>query len=488
MEERYLPLPESLKQHETPAWFSDAKFGIFIHWGIYSVPAFGDEWYCQLMHTGRGHWALRKGLDPNPETIKEYHARTYGASFRYHEFLSLWKPDRFDAEQWMELFASSGARYVIPVAMHHDSFALYESSLTPWNTVEKGIGTESGGWKTVGGQGRDFMKELQLAAKRRGLKFGLSNHVAENCRWVPHAKEYGTDYSRSDEDPYQLRLLYGSDFTDEEDACRWLALNKEIIERFHPDCMYFDMELREPRFDSVKRQFAADYYNDAVMNNSEGVLFFYKADAFEEGEAVEDVERGQISVIAARPWQSDTSLSPRSWGFVQNDTCRPSSYCIATLIDVVSKNGNLLLNVSPRADGSIPEAQEKTLRETGAWLSKYGKAVYGTKPWSVHGEGPSGASGYCSESNNGYSVEDFRFTRSGSTLYVFSLVPQPGSSLCIKSLGGLPVQNVSLVCGDKPVVWRVSDKGLLVDISSLSSEVKAEPMAFAVELKGGMPE
>ena len=427
---KYEATSESLKQYVVPEWFRDVKFGIFLHWGIYSVPAYGDEWYARHMHTGDVTWAKTQGFDQDKPSVKEYHEQTYGKDKGYKDFIDLWKIDKYDPEKWADLFEAAGAKYVMPVGIHHDSFALYASKLTPWNSVNKGLGTDNFGWKVTDGKGRDLIGELQTACKKKGMYFGISNHVAENTDWMPHVEGTDTYVMRDDEDPYQLRLFYGSDFTEEESAQRWLELTNEITDLYHPDMTYFDMAIKKEKFNSVRREFAAHFYNSALEHNKEGVAFFYKSTAFEDGEAVLDIERGQLKDIRQEPWQTDTAISAKSWGYVEDDVYRDEIYIITTLMDIISKNGNLLLNIPPKADGSIPKEVEEILLKVGAWLKKNGEAVYATRPYKVFGEGPTVPGSYYSDNGLSFCAEDIRFTRSkdGSALYT-AVLGKPASDV-----------------------------------------------------------
>jgi alpha-L-fucosidase len=471
-----------------PEWFRDAKIGIFIHWGLYSVPAYGDEWYCRHMYMGTDYWAVSQGFDKGAPTIQQYHMDTYGKEFGYKNFIDIWNVDRFDADEWADLFTKAGAKYVMPVGIHHDAFALYDSSITPWNTVNKGIGTSNHRWDTENGHGRDYILELQKAVKKRKLYFGVSDHLAENCTWVPHLKEYDTDISRMDTDPHRLREFYGSDYTNEEEAERWLECTEEIVDRFHPDLMYFDMALKENKFDDVKRQYAAYYYNDANGHNPDGVGFFYKKNIFEEREAILDIERGQLKEIRELPWQTDTSISAKSWGYIENDVYRDASYFIASLIDVVSKNGNLLINIPPKADGSIPEEVKNILLQIGSWLEKNGEAIYSTRPYKIYGEGPTIPGGYYSDNDLRFTEEDIRFTTSkdGKYLYILSMTGIHSEKLIIHSLQGMNSENTfHLVETGENVTGKMTASGIELDFSGIDKEMIQRPFAVRTLMKSG---
>ncbi|RDY32743.1 alpha-L-fucosidase [Lachnotalea glycerini] len=468
----YTTESEVLKQNGVPEWFQDAKFGIFIHWGIYSIPAYGDEWYARAMYNGDKHWAMTQGYDKGKPTIKEHHIKKYGPLeiFGYKNFIDMWDITKYNPDEWIDLFEKAGAKYVMPVGIHHDSFALYQSDITPWNSVNKGLGTDKFGWKVTNGQGRDLIKELKEAAKRKGMYFGISNHLAENATWIPHMDEYDTNPDKGN-DPYETRMLYGSHLTKEEEAERWLSMTNEIIDKYHPDMTYFDAALSNNTFQFVKKEFAAHYYNSALENNPNGVLFFYKFGAFEEGEAVLDVERGQLKDIRTLPWQTDTSISAKSWGYIEEDIYRNADFFISSLIDIVSKNGNLLLNIGPKADGSISEEVKQILLEIGEWLNINGEAIYNTRPWIKFGEGVTIPGSYYSDSGLEFTEGDIRFTKSksDSTFYILPLVKPTKDTLCIQTLKSdvLDIQNVCeiiLLDGNIRLEYKQTQSGLEINL------------------------
>ncbi|MDG3442790.1 alpha-L-fucosidase [Nitrospirillum amazonense] len=402
----------SLKTYQVPQWYADAKFGVFIHWGLYSVPAFGSEWYSRLMYT--------KGT-------KEYdhHIKTFGPQdkFGYKDFIPLFKAEKYDPRAWAALFRAAGAQYVVPVAEHHDGFAMYDTRLSDWSAVRMG-------------PKRDLIGDLARAVRAQGLHLGLSSHRAEHDWFFDEGRKIPSDVNdpryADFYGPAQLRVkekgsddadVFG-DFTPVSQAwlSDWLARSAELVDLYHPDLIYFDWWISHPAFRSTLPKFLAYYYNSQAKLGGSAIVN-YKIGAFPEGAGVLDIERGQLPGIQPRVWQTCTSISNDSWGYVENDTYKSPQALIHLLADVVSKNGNLLLNIGPRADGSIPQGAQDTLMAMGGWLTVNGEAIYGTRPWRQFGEGPTEvASGSFQETKTKpYTAQDFRFTTKGGALYAIEL-------------------------------------------------------------------
>jgi alpha-L-fucosidase len=398
----------SLETYRSPGWYDNAKFGIFIHWGVYSVPAFGSEWYSRQMY--------QKG-----STDYAHHIATYGpqSTFGYKDFIPMFKAQRFDPAAWATLFKAAGARYVVPVAEHHDGFAMYDSKLSEWTAAKMG-------------PHKDIIGLLEKAVRAQGLRFGVSSHRAEHDWFFDggrhidsdvndprYASLYGPAENHLSEDDQKL----AEDWTYVSQAWLddWLARTAELIDDYHPDMIYFDWWIGHPTFRNTLPKMLAYYYNQGAKRD--GVVVNYKLGDFPEGAGVLDIERGQLSGIQARHWQTDTSVSDNSWGYVEGDTYKSPTFLIHLLADVVSKNGNLMLNIGPRADGTIPEAESNILLAIGRWLKVNGQAIYDTRPWRVFGEGPTEvASGSFQDTRTKpYTAEDFRFTTRPGALYAIEL-------------------------------------------------------------------
>jgi alpha-L-fucosidase len=469
---------DSLGGYRVPQWYRDAKFGIFIHWGVYSVPAFGDEWYPRNMY-----------LQGSP--VFKHHQETYGSQvkFGYKDFIPLFKAEKFDPEAWVELFARAGARYVVPVAEHCDGFAMYDSEVDPWNAAKMG-------------PKRDVIGALESATRKRGLHFGVSSHRAEHWWWYDGGMKFDSDvkdpkYAKL-YGPAQPRHLNAQDDTKEPDPNHleewlppdnafmddWLARSAELVDKYHPDFFYFDWWIGQPAFQPYLKRFAAYYYDQANARQRE-VVMTYKEHYMPENVAVLDIERGKLDAIRLLPWQSDTSVSIHSWGYVKNDEYRSTKSLIDELVDVVSKNGNLLLNVGPRADGTISPEAQAILIEMGMWLKANGEAIYGTRPWLMYGEGPTKVhSSALNTDSQEFTPEDIRFTSRGHVLYAIALGWPESGDLWIHALpNGTPylkgpVCSVRLLGMDHELKWAQREDGLHIQLPSVQPD---EP-AFAFRI------
>jgi len=445
---------ESLQKYQAPDWYKDAKFGIFIHWGVYSVPAFGNEWYPRNMY--------RKDSDEY-----KHHIATYGPQdkFGYKDFIPMFKAEHFDPAAWARLFKESGAKYVVPVAEHHDGFAMYDSGLSDWTAAKMG-------------PKRDIIGDLAKAVRAEGLHFGASTHRVEHNfflgvgRTIPsdindpkYAAFYGPAHTWLEA---RRGTPLGNDFTYVSSAWAddWLARSSEIVEKYHPDIMYFDWWIGQPSIRPNLTRFAAFYYNASLKYGDHVGVINYKDWAIEEHSAVLDLERGQLGEIRPLYWQTDTSISNKSWGYIKNDTFKSPQFVVQQLIDIVSKNGNLLLNIGPKPDGTIPDEVQQVLRDVGSWLAVNGDAIYGTRPWRVYGEGPTqvAAGSFHDTDTANYTAEDFRFTTKGNALYAIEMGWSAGGEAVIHSLGttagSQKVESVALLGSDAKIQARQEADGL----------------------------
>jgi len=457
-EGRYRADWESLKNYEAPEWYKDAKFGIFIHWGAYSVPAYGSEWYPRMMY-----------VEGSPEY--RHHIETYGKQDKlgYKDLIPMFKAEHFDPAAWAELFKKAGAKYVVPVAEHHDGFAMYDSGLSDW-TVAK-IGPH-----------RDTTGELAKAVRAAGLHFGVSSHRVEHNFFLGPGRAITSDVN----DP-QYAMLYGpahnwllnpwgtplnNDFTYVSSAWAndWLARSAELVEKYHPDIVYFDWWIGQAAIRTNLARFAAFYYNSSLKYGDHVGVINYKDYAMQEHSGVLDLERGQLGDIRPLYWQTDTSVSNKSWGYIENDTFKSPQFVVDQLIDIVSKNGNLLMNIGPRSDGTIPEQVQQVLLDVGAWLSVNGEAIYGTQPWRTYGEGPTKvtAGSFHDTDVANYKPEDFRFTAKGDALYIIGLAWPASGEAVVRSLativGSEPVASVDLLGGDPSLHFEQRGDGLHVHL------------------------
>ncbi len=412
---------DSLAGNGVADWYQDAKFGIFIHWGVYAVPAIGNEWYPRRMYLNETD--RRRNLN-----YFEHHRKTWGPhkEFGYKDFIPMFKAESYDPDSWAALFEEAGARYVVPVGEHHDGFPLYASSYTEWDASEMG-------------PRRDVIADLEKAVRARGMKFGVSSHRAFNYGYYARDESYDTVdpaaaglYGEPRED---LEFTSGQNFDwfPQSEAFRddWLGRTAELVEKFKADLIWFDFGIgprqqvpnweANPYAPHLKR-FLAYYYNRAHAWGKTGVVN-YKFTAMPENVAVLDLERARLSGKRDLFWQTDTSVGFNSWGYVRDHRYKDVRLILTEFVDIVSKNGCMLLNVGPKADGTIPEHEAEMLREIGAWLRVNGEAIYGSRPWKIYGEGPTETvEGHLSEQRNKQmGPEDIRFTTKGDAFYAIAL-------------------------------------------------------------------
>lgn len=447
--------PDSLSiaaHYKIPQWFTDAKLGIFIHWGVYSVPGHTTEWYARVMY------------DPNSDVYKS-HVKTYGPvdQFGYKDLIPLFKGENFNAKDWVSLFKESGARYIVPVAEHHDGFAMYNSTFNHWNSVEMG-------------PKRDIIGELALEARKQNIYFGLSSHRAENAWFYNLGMNIPSDVQDTSITMYGERLLPPSDLgisieTGENEGSnarsrqQWKMHMYELIDLYHPDLIWFDWTVGKKPFQPVFYDFLAYYYNSAIDWNKEVVVNTKVG----YGDAIQvfDIERGKSDRIRRYPWQTDTSIGKLSWGYNKNEINKSPDHIIDDFVDIVSKNGNLLLNVGPKPDGTITEEQAHVLNELGGWLKCNGEGIYASRPWVISGEGQKGTAGYMTDGEStSYTSKDIRFTTNNEKLFAF-ILGHTSDTIRIASLNpltfeGLKIRDVSMLGSSEKLIWSLTDKDLCV--------------------------
>lgn len=456
---KYKDTWESLQQYRVPEWYENAKFGIFIHWGVYSVPAFGSEWYSRNMYM--------QGL---PEY--EHHIKTYGnqKDFGYKDFIPMFKAQKFDASEWVELIKAAGAQYVMPVAEHHDGFQMYDSELSEWNAVKMG-------------PKRDVLGELFAEFNKKGLVSCASNHRLEHWFFMGHGKEFESDIKEPLKrgDFYWPAMperdhfdSYSEPAPTEEYLEDWLCRCCEIVDKYRPKIMYFDWWIHHSSVKPYLRKFIAYYYNRAE-EWGEGVVVNYKHDALAFGTGVPDVERGQFADAKPYIWQTDTAVAKNSWCHTEGNDYKTPVQIICDLVDIVSKNGRLLLNIGPKADGTIPDEDRAILLKIGEWLNINGEAIYGARMWRKSAEGPTKIQeGQFADSEaKQFTAEDIRFTVNNGCIYAICLNMSGRDSVCIKSLAETQnmhkpdfsgiVKNVEVLGYDKNPAWMRDAKGLKIN-------------------------
>lgn len=448
---------ESLCTYRIPDWYRNAKFGIFIHWGVYSVPAFGNEWYPRKMY-----------LEGSPEF--EHHRKTYGdhKTFGYKDFIPMFRGERFDADEWLQLFQAAGARYIMPVAEHHDGFQMYDSELSRWNA------------KQMGPQ-RDIIGELKQAADQAGIIFSVSDHRAEHCWFFNGGLTFESDIQDPQNEEFYWKQQEGDQKLSHDiysvpptvEHCEdWLARVCELVEKYRPRIVWFDWWIQNMGWKPYLKKFAAYYYNRAAEWGTE-VAINYKYDAFAYGSAVFDVERGQLESIRPILWQTDTAVAKNSWGYTENNDFKKASDIVCDLVDIVSKNGVMLLNVGPKPDGTITEEDKRVLLAIGEWLKRNGEGIYDTTFWKQFGEGPTRVEeGAFTDVNRApYTTEDIRFTYRPGVIYAFVMKPPADGRVAIKALrlimgraGDFDIKSVSLLGSDARVTFERDMEQLVATI------------------------
>lgn len=456
------PIPEkykkdwrSLKQHTTPQWLRDGKFGIYTHWGVYAVHAMGKNatWYSHNVYKNPDGWE-RKDFE------NKYGKLSEGAG--YKDLIPMFTAEKFDAEQWAELFARAGAKFAGPVAEHHDGFAMWDTEYSDWNAAEMG-------------PKRDIVGELAAAIKARDMKFVTAFHHAASWFFFPVWDE------RYDCSNPEFSGLYGpihdegaeptNDFMDD-----WHGKIIEVIDKYDPDFLWFDFGLDLIREDYIL-DFVAYYYNKAITSGKE-VVISYKHHDLPPLAGLLDLELGQEPELTHHEWITDSSVDDQGgWGFVAIAGFKSVNRLVDNLVDRVSKNGYLLLNVGPKADGTIPEEAEEKLLGIGEWLDINGEAIYGTTSWTIAGEGPtmldSGNKGDAmfNEKDVTYTPEDIRFTVKGENLYAIAL-DWPGEECTIRTFSGEngwnriyreEISEITMLGDDKPLKWRWLEDGLAIE-------------------------
>ena len=444
---------KSLRTHPTPEWFKNDKFGIYTHWGIYSVPAYGPNgtWYPNAIYRQKGKQY-------------EHHVKTYGplSEFGYKDFIPMFTGEKFDADEWAELFKKAGARFAGPVAIHHDGFAMWDTKYTEWNAAKMG-------------PKRDVVGEQAAAFSRQGMRFLTAFHHAANWWFFPHW------YPELDTADPQYSGLYGplhnqdaspelgwqeQDKPSKEFLDQWKGMILEVVDKYEPDMLWFDFALGMIQ-EHYRKEFLAYYYNKEKEWNKD-VVVTYKFHNMPPGTAVIDLEVGRMAELTIHDWITDTSVDDSAaWSYVKDAKFKSMNRLVDNLVDRVSKNGYLLLNVGPKPNGEIPEPAKERLLGIGKWLEVNGEAIYDTTPWTSYGEGPTkmekGGS-FTEKDEVEYTAKDIRFTVKDDFLYATCL-DWPGEQMTIESLKGLyeeGIKSVRMLGVDKDLEWSMTGEGLKI--------------------------
>lgn len=460
------------KHQEAPQWFKDAKLGIYFHWGLYSVPAYGSEWYPRNMHF-------------KDHDVYKHHVEKYGepSEFGYHDFAPMFKAEHFNPEEWADLFQKAGAQFAGPVAEHHDGYAMWDSELTPWNVMDTG-------------PHRDITGDLEKAIRGKGMKFITAFHHAKNLQ---RSTELGVENPRShypyfegmppsSDDP-ELQFMYGNMDPEKWYDEIWLGKMEEVIGKYHPDIIWFDYVLGDIP-EEYRKKFAAYYLNDAAKRDQE-VVVVRKQHDLPLSMSVEDLEQSRKNVIGTKTWMTDATISNGSWCYTDNLGVKKTTDILHMLIDITSKNGVLLLNISPKADGTIPDNQKEGLLEMGEWLDKYGESIYGTEAWYTFGEGPTKEPDGHFKNHKAfiklkYSDKDIRYTTKDYSIYAIILgATKPHQDLLLTSFSKealkdqVHIKKVSFLGSEEDIKYELAEEGLKIvapgaTIDKLATVIKIE--------------
>jgi len=461
---------ESLSQFpQSPEFFLDSKFGIYTHWGPVTVGSDhpdardGVQWYGQhLYNPASDAWELHRDRFGDQNEIG------------YKDIAKMFRGEKFDADEWAEAFKSSGARFAGPVAIHHDNYAMWDSEVTPWNSADQS-------------PKKDFTGELARAIKSRDMLFFVSFHHSYTWDYFYNSYKFDAGDGLNKAlycEPHGKLDPPSKDFLD-----NWLGMVDEVVYKYEPDMIWFDFGLGKLIPDEYQIRMFANYYNWAASKDKDAVVF-HKHEKIQRYTGVLDFERGRANKQTEFPWLTDTSIGP--WFHQPSYKYYTPNQLIDILIDIISKNGCMLLNVGPRADGSIPEDAKDILSEMGDWLKINGEAVFETRPWTVFGEGPTRMekSGGFSESKTfGYSSQDIRFTRSkdGKSLYAFVLDWPEGDEFTLSSFnlenGVSPaaIAGIQLLGSSEQIVYKQSPGNLQIRLPDVKPCQHA--YCFKIDLK-----
>lgn len=469
---------ESLRKFECPDWFRDAKFGIWSHWGPQCVPMYGD-WYARHMYV-EGHDQYK------------HHWRHYGhpSKFGYKDLCKLWKAERFDPDGLMDLYVKAGAKYFVGQAMHHDNFDNFDSAHNPWNSVKVG-------------PKRNICRMWQDAAKKRGLPFGLTEHLGASFSWSSSNKGAdkegpyaGVPYDGNDP---EFETLYYPNADENRDEYRkkniwytenewfhkhWLDRIVDVIDKHQPDLLYSDGGV--PFMDYGLTAIAHLYNTSAALHDGNNVAVYNQKDRKEEVHSIGvlDIERGGQADIFPTPWQIDTCVG--GWFYDVRQRYKTPQHVIEMLIDIVSKNGNLLLNLPQRPDGTLDEECLHILKCLGEWMPANGEGLFGTRPWHKAEEGDARrvTEGF-KESATEWTCSDFRFTSKGNTVYAFMMKWPENGKVTVKTLASdavATIRDTVLLGLDGRVEWRQDSHGL--DVTLPDKPLSEFPACLRVELEG----
>lgn len=442
---------------DIPQWFKDAKFGIYFHWGVYTVPAYNSEWYSRTMYV------------PNTTPYK-HHLATYGSlkTFGYKDFIPMFTAPRFNADEWVELFEKAGAKFAGPVAEHADGFSMWASKVNPWNANDMG-------------PQRDIVGELAKAVRAHRMKLITTFHHQWQWGWYPTMDTSVDAGNPAYEKLYGLRVSDsawmhkpGAEKPNDSFSKYWLAKVEEVVKSYDPDILYFDSRLNH-----LPQQYRKEMLDVFFANKKDkkSKVLLYKGKELPDSIGVRTYEKLRLNKIGDKPWLTEEPISTYSWSYTDDIKLRSASSLLHGLIDIVSKNGVFLLNICPKADGTIPADQQQILLSIGGWLKEFGEAIYGTRAWYTYGEGPRKIAEQTEVQNRAkyfettYSAKDTRYTTRGKNIYaIFLGQPDAGANILLTAFNkdSLPpniyIKNITVMGRNSKVEWQLLPTGLSVRI------------------------
>ena len=465
---------DSLTNYSCPDWFRDAKFGIWAHWGPQSVPMEGD-WYARKMYIA-DDVDKKTGKHTGPTADYKDHLARFGhpSTNGWKDIVPLWKAEKWQPEKLMELYKQAGAKYFVSMGSHHDNFFLWNSKLHQWNSV-------------LVGPHRDVVGEWQAAAKKNGLPFGVSEHLGASFWWfqVAHGSDStgplaGVPYDGANSNNWDLYHFPAADTNrwysnDPRWHQQWYDEIKELVDNYQPDLLYSDGGVAFGTNNVVGLSQIANLYNVSAAAHGGKSQAVYNCKQDSDGLWVRDYERGVNGGISPYPWQTDTSIGDWFYNRHYKDKQTGKMYgsiewVCRTLVDIVSKNGNLLLNVVLRPDGTLDPEAETMLHQLADWTAVNGEAIYGSRPWLIYGEGEVKPKGGAFNEKFDFTAKDIRFTTQGKTLYAIALGWPADKKILIRSLAqtGDPVQNkisrVEMLGHIGVLTFTQTKSGLVVEI------------------------
>lgn len=449
----YNPSHKSIASYDVPVWYSEGKLGVFMHLSAFSVIPYGNEWYATNMYFADDNPTMKGKEYRNKARI--YHEKTYGSlkEFGYKDFIPMLKLEKFDANYYADLVKKSGASYFAAPAVHHDGFAMWDSEVIDWNAVKMG-------------PKRDVVGELTKAMRKKGIKTGVSTHYGRHWKYYTFRPEFDT-WDPKNEGLYGKRRG-DTDPPRPEDALKWERVMNELVDNYQPDYIFVDggicdgyAEYNKEYFRDAMYRVTARYYNKSIDWKKEVVLS-WKRDAMLKGEAVYDTEKILEDGIPQRPWQAHFTANGR-WAYAGECPATPLNAILRCFVNLVSRNGNMLLNIAPRPDGTLDKPQENLLLELGKWMAINGEGITESKPWSTWGSGKLNTIAGGKDIND-YEEDAVRYTQKDGILYAWFVNWPENGKLTLPKAGTFNPNTVTPLGGKEMLKFIKEGDNLVVEL------------------------